>query len=237
MEIERKWLVNIFQALDMIQGIVPLKITQGYLNTMEDEYLIRYRSVNNLAFMMELKSKGHLSRQELGYLITKEQFEEGMKLCKTKVSKKATAKYRLEKGTTEFMQKKFIRFRFALWRYKLTDIQRIDLLFKRLEKKYKVVKDQGKKFPTQRIGITFAAQEKEYNIFTNSKTNRKNTTEVYDFISTATFANNDPSTVGMFEELKDKVIKYYLKTGKSPSMLDEASVKAAKHFYVFFVEA
>jgi len=41
----------------------------------------------------------------------------------------------------------------------------------------------------------------------------------------------------MFEELKDKVIKYYLKTGKSPSMLDEASVKAAKHFYVFFVEA
>jgi CYTH domain-containing protein len=93
MEIERKWLVNIFQALDMIQGIVPLKITQGYLNTMEDEYLIRYRSVNNLAFMMELKSKGHLSRQELGYLITKEQFEEGMKLCKTKVSKKRYCLY------------------------------------------------------------------------------------------------------------------------------------------------
>jgi len=159
------------------------------------------------------------------------------KAVKKKIKKAAAPKYRLEKGTTEFMEKKFIRFRFALWRYRLTDIEKIDLLFKRLQTKYKAIKSQGKKFPTQRIGITFAAQEKEYNVFTNSKTNRKNTTEVYDFISTATFANNDPSTVGMFEELKDKVIKYYLKTGKSPSMLDDDSVKTAKHFYVFFVEA
>ena len=191
--------------------------------------LINRSSLKNYIFFDKLKNRN--------LWIKPDYYEELISHIKKKVSRKATAKYRLEKGTTEFMEKKFIRFRFALWRYRLTEIQKIDLLFKRLEKKYKVVKDQGKKFPTQRIGITFAAEEKEYNIFTNSKTNRKNKTEVYDFISTATFANNDPSTVGMFEELKDKVIKYYLKTGKSPSMLDEASVKAAKHFYVFFVEA
>ena len=191
--------------------------------------IINRTSLKNYIFFDKIKNRNVWIKPNF--------YQEIIEQFKTKVSKKATATYRLEKGTTEFMEKKFIRFRFALWRYKLTDIQRIDLLFKRLEKKYKVVKDQGKKFPTQRIGITFAAEEKEYNIFTNSKTNRKNKTEVYDFISTATFANNDPSTVGMFEELKDKVIKYYLKTGKSPSMLDDDSVKTAKHFYVFFVEA
>ena len=191
--------------------------------------LINRTSLKNYLFFDKLKNRN--------LWIKPDYYQELISQIKKKVSRKATAKYRLEKGTTEFMQKKFIRFRFALWRYKLIDIQRIDTLFKRLEKKYQAIKSQGKKFPTQRIGITFAAQEKEFNIFTNSKTNRKNKTEVYDFISTATFANNDPSTVGMFEELKDKVIKYYLKTGKSPSMLDDDSVKTAKHFYVFFVEA
>ena len=191
--------------------------------------LINRTSLKNYIFFDKLKNRN--------LWIKPDYYQELISQVKKKVSRKATAKYRLDKGTTEFMKKKYIRFRFALWRFKLTDVQRIKFLFKKLEKKYQVVKSQGKKFPTQRIGITFAAQEKEFNTFTNSKTKRKNTTEVYDFISTATFANNDPSTVGMFEELKDKVIKYYLKTGKSPSMLDDDSVKTAKHFYVFFVEA
>ena len=191
--------------------------------------VINRSSLKNYIFFDKLKNKNIWIKQDY--------YQEIISQVKTKVSKKATAKYRLDKGITEFMKKKYIRFRFALWRYKLTDIQRIKQLFKKLEKKYNSVKDQGKKFPTQRIGITFAAKEKEYNVFTNSKTKRKNTTEVYDFISTATFANNDPSTVGMFDELLEKTLQYYMKTGKSPSMLDQESIKTAKHFYVFFVEA
>ena len=191
--------------------------------------VINRSSLKNYIFFDKLKNKNIWIKQDY--------YQEIISQVKTKVSKKATAKYRLDKGTTEFMKKKYIRFRFALWRYKLIDIQRIKDLFKKLEKKYNSVKDQGKKFPTQRIGITFAAQEKEYNEWTNSKTKRKNITEVYDFISTSTYANNDPSTVGMFDELLEKTLQYYMKTGKSPSMLDQESIKTAKHFYVFFVEA
>lgn len=87
MEIERKWLADKRIALEIIRGILPMKTVQGYLNTMDDEYLIRYRSINNTFFKLEIKSKGHLSREELRYDISKEQFKEGMKLCKTKVCK------------------------------------------------------------------------------------------------------------------------------------------------------
>ena len=191
--------------------------------------LINRASLKNYIFFEKLKNKN--------IWIKPDYYQELISQVKKKVSRKATAKYRLDKGTTEFMKKKYIRFRFALWRFKLTDVQRIKFLFKKLEKKYQLVKSQGKKFPTQRIGITFAAQEKEFNTFTNSKTKRKNTTEVYDFISTATYANNDPSTIGMFDELLEKTLQYYMKTGKSPSMLEDDSIKTAKHFYVFFVEA
>ena len=88
MEIERKWLVDKRVALEIIHGKLPMKTIQGYLNTMDDEYLIRYRSVNNMFFKLEIKSKGHLSREELRYDISKEQFKAGMKLCKNKVCKK-----------------------------------------------------------------------------------------------------------------------------------------------------
>ena len=155
-----------------------------------------------------------------------------------KAQKKAIPKtYKKEKGTTELIGKKYIRFRFGLWRYAIDDVERIKILFEKLKKKYKLVKTQGKKFPTQRIGITIASKNKEFDTFTNARTKRKNTRELYDFISTATYANNDPSTEGMFEELFDKVLKYFYKTGKSPSLLDEETIKTAKHFFVFFVEA
>jgi hypothetical protein len=153
------------------------------------------------------------------------------------LQKKATSDYKKEKGKTELIGKKYIRFRFALWRYELSEVERIKTLFQKLHKKYDSIKKQGKKFPTQRIGLTIASKEKEFDSFTNSRTKRKNTRELYDFISTSTYANNDPSTEGMFAELYDKVLKYFYKTGKSPSLLDEETIKSAKHFFVFFVEA
>ena len=88
MEIERKWLVDKQIALEIIQGLIPMKTVQGYLNTMDDEYLIRYRSINNTFFKLEIKSKGHLIREELRYDISKDEFKEGMRLCETKVCKK-----------------------------------------------------------------------------------------------------------------------------------------------------
>jgi adenylate cyclase len=88
MEIERKFLVAPCEAFDMIKDVKPLNITQGYLNNMKDEWLIRYRSIDNKEFIMELKSKGMLSRQELSYPITSETFWEGIHLCPLKLKKK-----------------------------------------------------------------------------------------------------------------------------------------------------
>jgi hypothetical protein len=188
--------------------------------------LINRSSLSSLISFDKIKNKTIWIKQELYQQLV------------AKAQKKAIPKtYKKEKGTTELIGKKYIRFRFALWRYELSEVERIKILFEKLRKKYKLVKTQGKKFPTQRIGITIASQSKEYDTFTNARTKRKNTRELYDFISTATYANNDPSTEGMFEELFDKVLKYFYKTGKSPSLLDEETIKTAKHFFVFFVEA
>jgi len=134
------------------------------------------------------------------------------------------------------MQKPFLRFRFALWRYKITDEERLVELFRKLLKKYQIVKDQGKKYPTQRIGLSIASSDKQYQTFTRSTTGRQNTVEMYDVISTSTYANNDPSTDSMFDELYDKVLKYFYNNNKSPSLLDDDNLKSAKHFFVFFVE-
>ncbi|MFA6462357.1 MAG: hypothetical protein WCV90_08915 [Candidatus Woesearchaeota archaeon] len=160
--------------------------------------------------------------------------EETLNLLKKKISRYKG--YKEEKGRTETMKKKFVRFRFALWRYSIEDQDRLDALFVKLKDKYKKVRKLGKKFPAQRVGLTIAAQEKEYDSFTSSKTKRTSIKEIYDFISTSTYANNDPSTDGMFEELYDKVLNYLNKKGRSPSLLDDDVTKTAKHFYVFFME-
>lgn len=89
MEIERKWLVD--------KELCPIKlddkfirqsrIVQGYLNDMSDSHLIRYRSYESLSktksFILEIKSKGMLSREEYGYNITEEDFNEVIDKCKT----------------------------------------------------------------------------------------------------------------------------------------------------------
>ena len=163
-------------------------------------------------------------------------YEEIIKRVTKKVKRKKRLPYKPEEGRTRFMKKKFIRFRFTLWRYKLTDIERIYLLFDRLKKKYNLVKDQGKGFPAQRIGLIVTSQEKEFDTYTRSSTKRKNVREIFDGISTETMANNKYSTIEMFDKLLEDTIKYYLKTGRSPSMLEENSDKTAKYFYVFFSE-
>lgn len=191
--------------------------------------VINRSSLKNYIPYSKLKNKNIWIKPDL--------YQEIISRLKSKVKQKVFRTYKKEKGVTEFMKKKFIRFRFALWRYDLSDVSRIQKLFKKLRKRYDSVKKQGKKFPTQRIGLTIASKEKEFDTFINSKTKRKKTVEVYDFISTSTYANNDPSTEGMFEELYDKVLEYFYKTGKSPSLLEEDSIKTGKHFFVFFVEA
>ena len=189
------------------------------------EKFIERKFLKNLLSFDRIKNKTVWIKQEL--------YEELVR----KVKKKAAPKsFKKEKGITELFEKKYIRFRFPLWRYTFTDAEKVRNIFDKLSDKYNSVKLQGKKFPAQRIGLTIASKEKEFDEYVNSKTKRKNTREVYDFISTSTYANNEPSTEGMFEELYDKLLQYFYKTGKSPSLLDKEVTKSAKHFFVFFVE-
>ena len=187
--------------------------------------IINRSSLKNYIFLSKIKNKNVWVKQDF--------YDQVISKLKKKVAPKT---YRKEKGSTELMGKKYIRFRFALWRYNLSTEERIKILFEKLQKKYNLVKKQGKEFPTQRIGLSFASEEKKYSTFTYAKTKRERTIELYDTITTSTYANNDPSTEGMFDELYEKVLNYFFKKSKSPSLLDEDETKTAKHFFVFFVE-
>lgn len=144
--------------------------------------------------------------------------------------------YKEEKGRTEILGKTFVRYKFSLWRRPLNTTADIPKLFEKLEQRFKKIKSFNKDLTTQRIGVTIATDPKTFDFFTNSKTHRKNKKEVVDFISTTTYRRNEPSTIGMFEELNQKILDYLLKTSKSPSLLDEEEDKNAKDFFVFFSE-
>lgn len=78
MEIERKWIANensIRHLLDIETGV---RIEQHYINGSTDEWVIRARCYGE-KFFLTLKSKGLLSRHELEYEITEEQYLETIK--------------------------------------------------------------------------------------------------------------------------------------------------------------
>ena len=155
----------------------------------------------------------------------------------SKLQKKAKpASYKLVTGRSKDYDKKYMYFKFSLWRYKLIEDKNVKVLFEKIRKKYESIKKQGKKFPAQRIGLTFSSEKREFDTFINSRTRRVKTIELLDSVSTSYYANNDESTEGMFEELYNKVIAYFRNVSKSPSMLDDDYVKEVKNFFVFFIE-
>lgn len=85
-EVERKWLVDKKDLTKIMENYDPWKVKQGYLNK-GDLYTIRYRSVNDKDFWLEIKSKGDLTREEYRYEISRIDFNTGFSKCKHKISK------------------------------------------------------------------------------------------------------------------------------------------------------
>ena len=87
MEIEKKWIVDVtkFVYLKEISAEV-IRIDQYYLNELKDEWTIRLRTYGEKR-VLDLKSKGLLSREELTFIITKEAFDEGIKHAKKYIGK------------------------------------------------------------------------------------------------------------------------------------------------------
>ena len=86
-EIERKFLVDITK-MPNLSNYSKLDIKQGYLSQIHDSLTVRVRSTNNEKFELELKDDGDLIRNEIGYIITKEEFEISFALCGTKTISK-----------------------------------------------------------------------------------------------------------------------------------------------------
>jgi len=98
MEIERKWLVDKSKLPELsvkkvVADINVWDVIQGYLNSENDEWLIRVRSVNNFYFWLELKSKGLLSREEIRYAISNMEFQITLRECKKVVEKRRYSLY------------------------------------------------------------------------------------------------------------------------------------------------
>ena len=75
MEIEKKFLVD---KDNMPSLTTNVRIEQHYLNSINDKWLIRLRQWDN-DYFMELKTVGDVSREELKFKITKEEYLEGIK--------------------------------------------------------------------------------------------------------------------------------------------------------------
>jgi len=87
METEKKYIVDKSQLTEVLQNLTSsYRIDQYYLNDMNDSWLIRARSMND-SYFLTLKSKGLLSREELEYEISQEDFEKTIKQAKTKLKK------------------------------------------------------------------------------------------------------------------------------------------------------
>lgn len=83
MEIERKFLVDKTRIPRLETGI---RIEQHYLNDIDDKWMVRLRQWDN-EYYLELKTIGDLSREELKFKITKEEYLEGIKHSIKKIRK------------------------------------------------------------------------------------------------------------------------------------------------------
>jgi len=87
MEIEKKYIVEKTAYLDWFPNVVQsARINQYYLNDMNDQWLVRLRSYGSL-YYLTLKTKGLLSREELEFRITEQEFEKAVILSKKHLGK------------------------------------------------------------------------------------------------------------------------------------------------------
>lgn len=83
-EIERKFLVDKTKMPNLSQ-FECLNIKQGYLSQQYDSLTVRIRSTNDKEFILELKDSGSMVRNELGFTISREEFNDSYILCGQKV--------------------------------------------------------------------------------------------------------------------------------------------------------
>jgi len=84
MEIERKWIVDKEKVVPMLK--VGVRIEQHYINDLNDEWLIRARKLGSV-HLLTLKNEGLISRDELEYDITEDDYLETIKFSKKSVNK------------------------------------------------------------------------------------------------------------------------------------------------------
>lgn len=79
-EIERKFLVD-KSKMPKLDNFQCIDVKQGYLSGRNDNLTVRVRSFNDNQFFLEMKDAGTMVRNELTFLITKEEFETSYELC------------------------------------------------------------------------------------------------------------------------------------------------------------
>ena len=89
MEIERKWIVDQEKILPLLKTS-GVRIEQYYLNTMSDGlsdvWLIRVRRLGSV-YMLTLKGRGLMTREELEYEITEEEYYNTIKHAVKSINK------------------------------------------------------------------------------------------------------------------------------------------------------
>lgn len=83
-EIERKFLVN-KALLPDLHDFKCKEIVQGYLSHRRDKLTVRVRGTDDEYFAIEIKDGGGLTRTELSYTISKEEYENVLALCGDRV--------------------------------------------------------------------------------------------------------------------------------------------------------
>lgn len=84
MEIERKWLVDKAKIVPLLDH--GFRLEQHYLNDITDKWLIRVRKEGSY-FTLTMKGKGFMSRPELEYDITEEEYLESIKYTEKSIKK------------------------------------------------------------------------------------------------------------------------------------------------------
>jgi CYTH domain-containing protein len=91
MEIERKWLVDPAKTHFLLTNCErSARIEQFYVNGKKDEWTIRFRKYEDrfdARYVLDLKSEGLLSREELTFGISYDDFVKGSSLGKKKIVK------------------------------------------------------------------------------------------------------------------------------------------------------
>ena len=127
-EIERKFLVDKTKVPNLSQ-FKCINVKQGYLSQQHDSLTVRVRSFNDNEFFLEMKDSGVMVRNELTFMITKEEFEISYALCGHKIITKRRYLVPSEKNNGKILEVDvYDDFDFITCEYEGTDIMDVETL-------------------------------------------------------------------------------------------------------------